>query len=122
MLKLYWNIHFNEGLAKSKLRNRSAARLREAGRYFKERIEVNAPVDTGKLRQSVKLIVKPDGSGLHLFCDVEYAIYVEFGHVTPSGTWVPPNPFIRKSSMETMKRYPFLKIYVTPTRGGKRGR
>lgn len=120
MFNLRFQITFDESLAKSKLRNRSMARLRDAGRFFREQIEANAPVDTGKLKGSVKLVPTKNGSGLALFVDVHYAMYVEFGFTHYlSGKWIPPNPFIRKSAAATYAKYPFLFISVVPM-GGKR--
>jgi hypothetical protein len=119
VFNLNFKITFDEEIAKSKLRNRSLARLREAGRFFREQIEANAPVDTGKMKASVKLV--PNGNGLILFVDVNYAMFVEFGFTHYlSGKWIPPNPFIRRAAAATYAKYPFLFIEVKPRGRGRR--
>lgn len=119
MFNLNFQITFDENIARSKLRNRSLARLREAGRFFREQIEANAPVDTEKLKDSVKLI--PKGNGLILFVDVDYAMFVEFGFTHyKSGKWIPPNPFIRRAAAATYAKYPFLFIEVKPRGRGRK--
>ena len=120
MFRLDFQITFDETIAKNKLRNRSIARLREAGRFFREQIEANAPVDSGTLKASVKLVPIKGGMGLALYVDVEYAMFVEFGFTHYlSGKWIPPNPFIRRAASTTYQKYPFLFISVVP-KGGRR--
>lgn len=51
------------------------------------------PVDTGRLRSSIQY----ENKGLYkCICEttVEYAVPVEMGHHTRSGSWVAPQPFL----------------------------
>lgn len=62
-------------------------------------IKAKTPVVTGKLKRGFKL----DSSG-NIVNDVDYATYVEFGHHTRSGSWVPAQGMIMKSTGEIGKR------------------
>jgi hypothetical protein len=53
-----------------------------------------AAVDTGLMRDSTDTRDLPDGPGFDLFCDVDYAVYVELGHHTRSGSFVAARPFL----------------------------
>jgi hypothetical protein len=56
------------------------------------------PVLTTRLLRSLEIRTTPDGVGRLIGSfTVEYAIYVELGHQTKGGTWVPAQPFIRPS-------------------------
>lgn len=56
------------------------------------------PVDTGKLKLHLRKQHTEDGLGRRVgVWDVEYAMYVEEGHRTRAGTWVPAQPYIRPS-------------------------
>ncbi len=62
------------------------------------------PVDTGKLRLHLRKQHTEDGTGRRVGAfDVEYAAYVEEGHQTEAGTWVPAQPYIRPS-MDAVRR------------------
>lgn len=54
------------------------------------------PVDTGKLVNSLEIRRKGNGRQIGTFT-VKYGKYVELGHETRGGTWVPAQPFIRPS-------------------------
>src|SRR5688500_1994946 len=52
-----------------------------------------APVDTGRLRSSIKYT--PQGKyACTVWTNVQYAKYIEMGHRTPSGTHVAAQPFL----------------------------
>lgn len=60
----------------------------------------NCPVDSGELLESCyATVVKTPGEDLKvaLGATAPHAAPVEFGHLTRSGSFVPPNPFIRRS-------------------------
>jgi len=69
------------------------------------RLQTNTPVDTGNLRSSERITnpapllanVGPDSS------KAPYAYYVEVGHHTRSGSWVPGQFFIEKTALEMNK-------------------
>lgn len=63
----------------------------------------NCPVDSGELVASCYTqVVKVPGQDLkvRLGATAPHAAPVEFGHLTASGSFVPPNPFIRRSLSE----------------------
>lgn len=53
------------------------------------------PVDTGTLRNSIGHEVDYEDGTVTLYADAPYAEAVEFGHITASGSFVPPRPFLR---------------------------
>jgi hypothetical protein len=53
------------------------------------------PVDTGHLRDSIYHQVDLREAQITLGASADYAGYVEYGHHSVAGTWVPPQPFIR---------------------------
>ena len=63
------------------------------------------PVDTGNLSRHLGIRKTADGIGREIGAlgDIKYAAYVEGGHQTRSGSWVPPQPFIRPS-MDAVRR------------------
>jgi len=60
------------------------------------------PVDTGRLRSSIKYTKQTDSS---CTCDtpVKYAPDVEWGHATRSGSFVAPRPFLRPAFEQAKK-------------------
>lgn len=89
-----------------------AVRSPEAQRNFDQLAEaalamqrVLVPVDTGRLSRSLGIRKTPDGIGREIGSfSVEYAAYVEDGHQTRAGTWVPAQPYIRPSIDAIRKR------------------
>ncbi len=62
--------------------------------------QATVPVDTGALKKCLGIVSTDNGLTRKIGAvidPVEYAIYVEEGHRTTSGTWVPAQPFIRPS-------------------------
>lgn len=57
-----------------------------------QRIKQDAPVDTGFMRDEVK-VDKPGGNSVRIKANAYYSIYVDKGHRTRSGSMVHPNPF-----------------------------
>ena len=51
--------------------------------------------DPGHLRESNEVVVDPETGVITLRNDADYAVPVEYGHVTASGSWVPAQPFMR---------------------------
>jgi len=63
----------------------------------------NCPVDSGELLASCYTqVVRTPGQDprVRLGATAPHAAPVEFGHLTRSGSFVPPNPFIRRSLSE----------------------
>lgn len=59
----------------------------------------NAPVRTGRLRSSIQSETDRDGT-LHVFSDVEYAPYVEYG----TGD-TPAQPYLRPTLISVARRH-----------------
>jgi hypothetical protein len=55
-------------------------------------IKQDAPVDTGFMRNEVK-VDKPGNNSVRIKANAYYSIYVDKGHRTRSGSHVPANPF-----------------------------
>jgi hypothetical protein len=62
------------------------------------------PVLTGALRNSIGSEVSPNTA--RLFVEAEYAPYVNFGHHTRSGSFVPPQPFFTSATEYIQKTLP----------------
>ncbi len=62
--------------------------------------QATVPIDTGALKKCLGIAVTDNGNSRKIGAiidPVEYAIYVEEGHRTASGTWVRAQPYIRPS-------------------------
>lgn len=57
-----------------------------------QRIKQDAPVDTGFMRDEVK-VDKPGTVSVRIKANAYYSIFVDKGHRTRSGSMVHPNPF-----------------------------
>lgn len=72
--------------------------LDEIAKAVLARQKTLVPVDTGHLSRSLKIRNTADSLGREVGSfDVDYALPVETGHQTESGTFVPAQPFIRPS-------------------------
>ena len=83
------------------LKNEAVARALEkmglvAERYAKE----YAPVDTGRLRNSITHATEPEEGAVYIGTNVEYGIYQEFGTVNQAGT-----PFLRPAVENHIDEY-----------------
>ena len=83
---------------KKKIRRALEEGLNDAGEVLKDKVKSNAPVDSGKLRQSVK---KNDIGDLKIRVevDVDYAPIVEFGSFKRG-----PSPFFRPAIKSSKKK------------------
>lgn len=73
-----------------------------------------APRITGSLRGSIKshgakgvktITVNVTAGGPSSPHDVDYAVFVEKGHATRSGSMVPPNPFMRRAGNKIIPQW-----------------
>lgn len=53
-----------------------------------------APVDTGALRNSISMNGRAGDLRAEAVATVNYAAPVEYGHITASGSFVPPQPYM----------------------------
>ena len=85
--------------------------------FMAERARQYCPVDTGALLASI--VTFQDISNGRWFCQAtaHYSVPVEFGHMTVAGSWVPPNPFMRKAIADTTAEWPNFGKGVTIGRG-----
>ena len=84
-----------------KLETNKQIALNNVGKELIKDIKALTPVDTGKLRNSYKLSVNKDE--VEVTTDVEYAIYVNDGHSTKSGSYVEGKYMFDKSMNEAVK-------------------
>jgi hypothetical protein len=73
------------------------AYLEHLGNTMTEESVAICPVDTGRLEDSIKFFIEGRGlkSKMWFGATAPYAYWVEMGHHTVAGTWVPAQPFIR---------------------------
>lgn len=64
-------------------------------------IKQDAPVDTGFMRNEVK-VDKPGNNSVRIKANAYYSIFVDKGHRTRSGSHVPANPFF-STEVDRMK-------------------
>jgi hypothetical protein len=64
-------------------------------------IKQDAPVDTGFMRDEVK-VDKPGNNSVRIKANAYYSIFVDKGHRTRSGSHVPANPFF-STEVDKMK-------------------
>ena len=88
------NMAILDGLAglEAKLKLEAQAKLEEAGDYALEVANELVPVDTGYLKST--LYKETENGVVKVGADAGYAVFVELGHRTRSGSHVPPQPFL----------------------------
>lgn len=74
-----------------------SALLTRLGNRMVEESQAICPVDTGRLQDSIEFFIEGRGltSKMWFGATAPYAWYVEMGHNTVDGQWVPAQPFIR---------------------------
>ncbi len=64
-----------------------------------------APVDTGRLKNSLTHEVAMDEKAVYVGTNVEYAPFVEYGHRTPGGKTVEGKPFLKPAIESHLDEY-----------------
>lgn len=64
-----------------------------------------APVDTGRLKNSLTHEVSMNEKAVYVGTNVEYAPHVEYGHRTVAGNTVDPKPFLKPAIERHMDEY-----------------
>lgn len=83
------------------LKNEAVARaLEKIGLVAERYAKGYAPVDTGRLRNSISHEAAPDEGAVYIGTNVEYGIYQEFGTVYQPGT-----PFLRPAVENHIDEY-----------------
>lgn len=85
-----------------------SAWLEEALPFGVQRAQGYAPYDTGELHDSIDYEIR--GALGVLKANAEYALPIEFGHRTRSGSFVPAHPFLRPAADDT---FDYLQRIVT---------
>ena len=80
--------------------------ISEAAIYTAVQAMKYCPVDTGHLRSTIKVLHSNMGDLSTVVVDATYAVPVEFGHVTRSGGFVPPQPFLRMAIVDASEAWP----------------
>lgn len=76
--------------------------LFEAGKVLEAKSKSLAPVDTGKLKRSIK-ITKESRNKIRVGSDLPYALAQEFGSVA-SGRVIPAHPYLRPALKESRSK------------------
>jgi HK97 gp10 family phage protein len=92
--------------SRSGLKTALVAGLEKSSDFVLTTLKGNTPVDTGNLRESMEKRVNP--SNLTAFIGpnlnkAHYAPFVELGHHTRSGSFVPGQHFIQLTGLETAR-------------------
>lgn len=87
-----------------------------AAEFMAERARAYVPMDTGALKTSIQIVNASGSTKVHVVATEHYAQFVEFGHIAGAGTWVAPNPFMRKALSDTAKAFPEIVRGVRVTR------
>ena len=74
------------------------------------------PVKTGHLRNSITHQQRDKDTEV-IGTNVEYAPYVELGHHTPSGSYVPPKPYLRPAAENHAEEYRQIVVSVLSSIG-----
>jgi hypothetical protein len=91
---------WNPNAARQAMRQAGMQVVANAAEYMAQRAREYCPVDTGELQSSI--IVISSDSTWYVQATAAHAVPVEMGHLTrDGGTWVPPNPFMRKAIADT---------------------
>jgi len=64
-----------------------------------------APVDTGRLKNSLTHEVAMNEKAVYVGTNVEYAPFVEYGHRTPSGKTVEAKPYLKPAILDHLDEY-----------------
>lgn len=77
--------------------------LEKCGMQAENYAKIECPVDTGRLRNSITH--KVPGDAAYIGTNVEYAAYVEMGHIATNGAHVPAQPYIRPAAEKHADEY-----------------
>ena len=95
-------IKYFDVLGNKKLPSVLRAGLAKSSTFVLGRLNNNTPVDTGRLKSSNKKIVGTTNALIGPDSSIApYATWVEHGHHTRSGSWVPGQFFIRRTAIES---------------------
>lgn len=87
------------------IRDKSKTQRHKAAEDLAASAKRRAPVKTGQLRESITVEGQGDSTDL-VTVGAPYAPFVNNGHHTRGGSWVPPNPFWDAAIEEMRAKYP----------------
>ncbi len=88
------------GLTDDALIRAALPQLRDIRRDAVADAEFHCPVDTGYLKSTVYGDLDETSGVIEVGARAHYALYVEMGHRSPSGRWVPAQPFLRPAQLQ----------------------
>lgn len=79
----------------------------DAANYMAARAVDHAPVDTGYLSFNIAVVPGVGESSIvaQVVSMAPYSQWVEFGHQTIAGNFVPPNPYMRRAMADTAREF-----------------
>ncbi len=83
------------GLSDQELVRLAKPELRRIRNAAETQARFDVPVDTGYLKSSIYADLDETTGVIEVGARAHYALYVEMGHRSPSGRWVPAQPFLR---------------------------
>jgi len=94
----------------AELERRARIVAKDAAVFMLETYQSLASVKTAYMVKSASVVEAPEGSRFSFYVVVAapYAEWVEFGHTTSTGRWVPPNPALRIALKQTMAAFPAI--------------
>lgn len=111
------------GPAKDSLLAAARNAAHEMADFMAARAVDYAPVDTGFMSFRIQVIEVGAGNdiGYRVVSPAAYSRYVEFGHMAGSGTWVAPNPFMRRALADAQAEWPAIVGRNRVGAGGNQG-
>ena len=84
--------------SKARVPGAKQALMHHVGQKVADKVKQFTPVDTGTLRGSIRHEIS--GDSVRITSDTEYAPYVDKGHATRSGTFVPGHHMTDKAMLQ----------------------
>jgi hypothetical protein len=84
--------------SQEKVGREKQAFMNNVGKQMADEVKRNTPVDTGNLRDSIHHEIS--GDTISITTDVVYAPYVDKGHATKGGTFVPGRHMFTKAMLK----------------------
>ena len=97
---------FDADIIREILQDRSSEAIHAAAVHTAIKAMAYCPVDTGHMRSTIQIIESGDRSMSTVYVGAYYAPFVELGHMTPSGRYVAPRPFLRLALEDTAQSWP----------------
>ncbi len=103
---------FNGDAARKAIEDAAHATVDRVAVFIARRAKERCPVDTGHMRSQVYIEPSQSPTSRRVVVSTYYAGFVEFGHATHSGGFVPPQPFLRLAVQDAAAFWPSLVVKV----------